>query len=197
MHSIIVSWATVHNHGEAWANSHRLRRKLFISRNQWDIPDADGMEYDTYDTPAARYVLVIGDNGAVLALTRLIPTTRPIMVRDCWPQLLNGWKPNSDTYWEATRFGVDKDLSPDIREQAQDTLILGVQRFGVENNIKSFIGVMPKAFFRRIGSTGVPYEILGGPVKTEKYRIYAAKIGISLDAIAYLEGSLKQGLYAA
>lgn len=190
MHSIVLSWATAHNHGDAWANHHRLRRKLFIERNKWDVPEADGMEYDTYDTPAARYVLVIGDHGDVIAVTRLIPTTRPIMVRDIWPQLLGGWDPETDDYWEATRFGVDEDLPLEIREKAQNTLILGVQRFGLEHNVKSFIGVMPKAFFRRIGSTGVPYEILGPTVKLPQYRIVAAKIDVSHDAISSLEQSL-------
>lgn len=197
MHKIVLSWSNAHLYGSLWADHHRLRHKLFIGRNQWDIPDADGMEYDSYDTPAARYILIVDDLGAVRAVTRLIPTTRPIMARDCWPDLLGDWNPQTDRIWEATRFGVDKDLAPDIREKVQDALILAVQEFGVEHDLSGFIGVMPKAFFRRIGSTGVPFEIVGGPVKTDQYRIFAAKIGVCPDAIDNLRHRLQPALNVA
>ena len=54
MQTTTLSFANMHNHGELMANLFRARRDSFILRNQWDLPEALGMEYDQYDTqPAA------------------------------------------------------------------------------------------------------------------------------------------------
>jgi acyl homoserine lactone synthase len=70
-----LSFANLHNHGELFANMLRARRELFIVHNKWDLPQALGMEYDQYDTPASRWVVVHDDQGRVLAGNRLTPTT--------------------------------------------------------------------------------------------------------------------------
>ena len=44
----------------------RARRQSFIVQNRWDLPEAMGMEYDQYDTPASRWIAVHED-GDVLA----------------------------------------------------------------------------------------------------------------------------------
>ena len=70
-----LSFANLHNHGELFANMLRARRELFIVHNKWNLPEAMGMEYDQYDTPASRWVVVHDDAGRVLAGNRLTPTT--------------------------------------------------------------------------------------------------------------------------
>ena len=61
-----LSFENMHNHGELFANMLRARFKTFVERNRWDLPVADGMEYDQYDTPASRWVAV-HEFGQVLA----------------------------------------------------------------------------------------------------------------------------------
>ena len=53
-----LSFENMHNHGELFANMLRARHKTFIEHKNWDLPQADGMEYDQYDTPASRWVAV-------------------------------------------------------------------------------------------------------------------------------------------
>ena len=58
MQTTTLSFANMHNHGELFANMLRARRELFIVHNKWNLPEAMGMEYDQYDTPASRWVVV-------------------------------------------------------------------------------------------------------------------------------------------
>jgi acyl homoserine lactone synthase len=75
MQTTTLSFANMHNHGELFANMLRARRELFIVHNKWNLPEAMGMEYDQYDTPASRWVVVHDEDGKVLAGNRLTPTT--------------------------------------------------------------------------------------------------------------------------
>jgi N-acyl-L-homoserine lactone synthetase len=87
MQTTTLSFANMHNHGELFANMLRARRELFIVHNKWNLPEALGMEYDQYDTPASRWVVVHDETGKVLAGNRLTPTTHgcgiySYMIRD-------------------------------------------------------------------------------------------------------------------
>ena len=74
MQTTTISFANMHFHGELFANVLRARRQSFIVQNNWDLPQAEGMEFDQYDTPASRWVAV-HERGEVLAGIRLTPTT--------------------------------------------------------------------------------------------------------------------------
>jgi hypothetical protein len=53
-----LSFGNMHNHGELFSNMLRARHETFIQQNKWDLPEADGMEFDQYDTPASRWIAV-------------------------------------------------------------------------------------------------------------------------------------------
>ena len=81
-----LSFQNMHQHGDLFVNLLRARRKSFIIRNNWRLPEAEGMEFDQYDTPASRWIAV-HDGGEVLAGVRLTPTTARVgmytyMIRD-------------------------------------------------------------------------------------------------------------------
>ena len=88
-----LSFENMHNHGELFANMLRARHKTFIEHKNWDLPQADGMEYDPYATPESRWVAV-HEFGQVLAGVRLTPTTArcgiySYMIRDAQNGLLD------------------------------------------------------------------------------------------------------------
>ena len=88
-----LTYDNLHNHGELFANMFRARHRAFIQQNKWDLPEANGMEFDQYDTPASRWVVVHDDEGKVLAGNRLTPTTHgcgiySYMIRDAQRGLL-------------------------------------------------------------------------------------------------------------
>ncbi len=86
----VVTWENAHHFGSALVSHHKLRYQLFVKRQRWDVPCFHGMEYDQFDTPAAVYLLPRGERGEVRGTTRLIPTSRPYMIKEVWPELVGG-----------------------------------------------------------------------------------------------------------
>lgn len=131
-----LSFANLHNHGELFANMLRARRELFIVHNKWNLPEAMGMEYDQYDTPASRWVVVHDAEGKVLAGNRLTPTTTrcgiySYMIRDAQRGLLDtipahllyDEAPVADHVWESSRLFVSHDVPSSIRRRVHAQLI--------------------------------------------------------------------------
>ncbi len=131
-----LSFANLHNHGELFANMLRARRELFIVHNKWNLPEALGMEYDQYDTPASRWVVVHDGEGKVLAGNRLTPTTTrcgiySYMIRDAQrglldtipAHLLHDEAPVADHIWESSRLFVSHDVPSYIRRRVHAQLI--------------------------------------------------------------------------
>jgi len=165
MNTVVITWKTIHRHGELWLQSHQLRHQAFVARLAYDVPSHDGMEWDQYDTPRASYIVVEHD-GRCAAVCRLVPTTGPYMLEELFPQLLPYAPPKAADIWEATRIAVDAALPAPARDAALRALIVGVQRFGLENGIRHFLGLMPVAIFKRtLIRNGVAVRILDAAAK--------------------------------
>ena len=126
-----LSFENMHNHGELFANLFRARHQAFIVQNKWDLPQANGMEFDQYDTPASRWVAV-HENGRVLAGIRLTPTTHrcgiySYMIRDAQLGLLSSIPSNlldyeapvADHIWESSRVFVSDCVPANQRLRVQ------------------------------------------------------------------------------
>ncbi len=131
-----LSFANLHQHGELFANMLRARRELFIVHNKWKLPEALGMEYDQYDTPASRWVVVHDEEGKVMAGNRLTPTTArcgiySYMIRDAQRGLLDtipdtllyDEAPVAEHIWESSRLFVAHDVPAAIRRRVHAQLI--------------------------------------------------------------------------
>jgi N-acyl-L-homoserine lactone synthetase len=136
MQTTTLSFANIHNHGELFANMLRARRELFIVHNKWNLPEAMGMEYDQYDTPASRWVVVHDELGRVLAGNRLTPTTArcgiySYMIRDAQrglldtipAHLLHAEAPVAEHIWESSRLFVSHDVPAALRRRVHARLI--------------------------------------------------------------------------
>ena len=156
MHSTVLSFANMHNHGELFANVLRARRDSFIVKRAWDLPETMGMEYDQYDTPASRWVAVHDDTGRVLAGARLTPTTAQCgiysyMVRDAQrgvldtiPQdLLYDDAPVDPAIWEVTRGFIGHDIPNSIRLRVRLLLTGQIVKAGRELNARKMIALLP------------------------------------------------------
>jgi len=182
---VCLDWETVHLHGEAWISHHRLRHRVFIERQGWQVPTYCGLEYDQFDTPAAKYILWLDNQGHARGVTRLIPTTRPYMVQTLWPQLVEGELPQTDSVWEASRFACDRDLDAATRRQVVAELICSCQEFGVANGIRKYLSVMPLVIFRHvIVAAGCTVTLLGSTKRMEDHDVGAGYIDISPNTLA-------------
>ncbi|WP_395459826.1 acyl-homoserine-lactone synthase (plasmid) [Azospirillum melinis] len=160
MRTHVITWKTIPAHSELWLQSHELRHSAFVDRLGYDVPSHDGIEWDQFDTPRATYI-VIEHNGRCAGVCRLVPTLAPYMLKDVFPELLPYDPPAAPDIWEATRIAVDTSLPSPVRDAALRALIVGVQRFGLANGIRHFLGLMPVAIFKRtLMRHGVTVRIL-------------------------------------
>lgn len=159
---VSLNWETIHLHGEMWISHHRLRHRLFVERQGWDVPSYRGMEHDEFDTPAAQYLLWVDSEGQTRGMVRLLPTTQPYMLRKLWPDLVPGELPESDSVWEATRFGCDHDLDAATRRRAVAEILYAMHEYGIANNVERYLAVMPILLFKRvIMKAGCDVKMLG------------------------------------
>ncbi|MEO1795867.1 MAG: acyl-homoserine-lactone synthase [Pseudomonadota bacterium] len=170
MQTTTLSFANLHNHGELFANVLRARRQSFIIQNNWDLPEAMGMEYDQYDTPASRWVAV-HEFGEVYAGIRLTPTTArcgiySYMIRDAQmglldtiPQtLLYEAAPVAENIWESSRVFVSHSTPQRIRRRVHAMLITEMTRAARELGAAQVLGLIPAnwpRWARRCGLDGV------------------------------------------
>ena len=182
---VCVNWENAHLHGESWISHHRLRHRLFVQRQGWDVPAYQGLEYDEFDTPAAQYLLWQDDRGETRGATRLIPTTRPYMVKSLWPDMIAGELPETPRVWEATRLGCDRDLDAATRRRAVAEILCATQEFGIMRGIDKYLAVMPAGLFKRvIARGGFPVTMLGPKRTLGSSPAAAAYISISQEVLA-------------
>ena len=87
---------------------HRLRYRVFSERLNWEVEAQDGLERDKFDDLGPVYLLARDSTQELRGTWRLLPTTGPYMLRDVFPELLEGQPaPNDPRIWETSRFAVD------------------------------------------------------------------------------------------
>lgn len=176
-----VNLETAHFFGDAIASQHRLRQRIFIEKQGWEIPTYHGMEFDQYDNPAATYLIWRDESGAARGVSRLYPTSLPYMLKNTWPDMVTKCPlPASDEVWEGTRFGIDHSLPADLRKRVLGELICAYLEFGVLHGIKQIIGVMPIIVWKAVfGRSGWPYEFLGESRKINGDKVAAGRVDVS------------------
>lgn len=175
-----LNWQTAHQHGAAWISHHRLRYEIFVARQNWKLSHIDGIEFDEFDTPAARYLLWLDDDGLARGAVRLISTTRPYMVQKLWPDLLDHAPPVDPAIWEASRFGCDHRLSPALRRRIVSELVHACQAFGLRNGIAQYLAVMPRWIFEQVIAPLGCAPRYAGPRPARREAIAAAYLPVSI-----------------
>lgn len=173
MQTTTLSFANMHNHGELMANLFRARRQSFIVQNKWDLPEAMGMEYDLYDTPASRWVAV-HQLGRILAGIRLTPTTArcgvySYMIRDAQrgllasiPQdLLYDTAPVDEHIWESSRVFVAHDTPQRIRRLVHAHLITEMTKTARDLGAAHVLGLIPANWPRWARRCGLSIDAAG------------------------------------
>ncbi len=174
MQTTTLSFENLHNHGELFANMLRARRELFIVHNKWDLPEALGMEYDQYDTPASRWVVVHDELGQVLAGNRLTPTTAKCgiytyMIRDAQKGLLDTIPshllyeeaPVGETVWESSRLFVAHNVPARIRRRVHAQLVLELAKAARNLGATQCLTLLNANWPRWAGRVGVDMTAMG------------------------------------
>ncbi len=174
MQTTTLSFENLHNHGELFANMLRARRELFIVQNKWDLPEALGMEFDQYDTPASRWVVVHDEFGRVLAGNRLTPTTAEVgiysyMIRDAQRGLLNTIPmellydpaPVGEHVWESSRLFVAHDVPANRRRRVHAKLVMELTKAARSLGATNCLTLLNANWPRWAGRVGVDMTAMG------------------------------------
>ncbi len=156
----IMSFRNMHEHGELLVNYLEARKSIFIDQLQWHVPQVDGMEFDQYDTPFCRWI-VLHEFGEVLAGVRVMPTTAKCgiysyMLRDAQKGILVDIPtdvlffdaPVEHRIWEASRFFVVPSVPAKRRIHLQSLLFENMSQTALSQGATHILGIVPDVWSR-------------------------------------------------
>jgi N-acyl-L-homoserine lactone synthetase len=185
---LIQGFSQVNSHvyGDIMASQYRFRYRVFAQRQNYAVPVYNAMEYDAYDTPATVYFTWTDENGEVMGVSRVKPTDRPYMIKDIWPDLVDGELPESIRVWESSRFGVERSLDKNIKMMVAGALVCANQEFALLNGIDYYVGIMhPRIWKAVFEDSGAKVEYLGEVKRIEGGdKVVAAKMPVSFQILA-------------
>jgi N-acyl-L-homoserine lactone synthetase len=147
----------------------KLRHEVFKERLAWEVGSTGGKERDMFDDLDPVYI-VCENQGEVLGSWRLLPTTRPYMLKDVFPELLHGMPaPEAPDVWEISRFAVSKRVvgneSLGTINMVTDMLLDQLGAFAKRRNISRIVAVTDIRFERILKRAGLLSHRYGPPLE--------------------------------
>lgn len=141
----------------------QYRHQVFVEQLGWKLPRADNrFERDQYDRQDTVYIVAHDESGSICGCARLLPTTRPYLLRELFPFLLavDMPAPESDDVWELSRFAASTAnadpaaLGDENTSWAVRPMLASVVECAARLGARQLIGVTflsMERLFRRIG----------------------------------------------
>ncbi len=168
---------------------HRLRRRVFKDRLDWEVSVSGDMEMDTYDAFRPTYLVEVTEGGAVVGSVRLLPTTGPYMLANTFPALLEGRAPpRSPGMVESSRFCVDTAQTSETDghglRYATGCLFAGMIEWGLSRNVTAIVTVTDTRVERILRRAGWPLERMGIPRQIGKTHTLAGLLEVNEEALS-------------
>ena len=157
----------------------RNRAETFSERLGWEVVVRDGYERDRFDDANPLYLVSVDpDTEEYWGSLRLLPTTGPNMLRDVFPQLLDGSFIESATIWESSRIcATTSPAQPDRSRSGVNyvlsELILGIGEAAVVAGLTQVVSVFDARIFRVLRAAGCNPQIIGRPQRIGGVMTYA------------------------
>ncbi len=157
----------------------RNRAETFSDRLGWEVVVKDGRERDVFDYASPLYLVSVDpDTEEYWGSLRLLPTTGPNMLRDVFPQLLDGGYIESATIWESSRICAAALPGQPERNRSGVNyvlceLILGIGEVAVAAGLTQIVSVFDARIFRVLKAAGCNPEIIGTPQRIGGVMSYA------------------------
>jgi N-acyl-L-homoserine lactone synthetase len=171
------------------------RKRVFVDLLKWDVPVLDRrFELDEFDDQRATYIIVADGSGNHLGSARLLPTTRPHILGDLFPELCAGPVPAGPDIFEITRFCLGRTQGALARRETRNRLVSALVRFALEQGIHTYTGVAEMGWLQQILAFGWDCRPLGAPLPLRGRLTGALAIGISGETPVLLD---RNGIWAA
>jgi N-acyl-L-homoserine lactone synthetase len=157
----------------------RNRAETFSDRLGWEVVVKDGRERDVFDDANPLYLVSVDpDTEEYWGSLRLLPTTGPNMLRDVFPQLLDGDTIESATIWESSRICAAAVVERLERNRnginaVLSELILGIGEVAVAAGLTQIVSVFDARIFRVLKAAGCNPQIIGTPQRIGGVMSYA------------------------
>ena len=166
-----------------YSKTAQYRYKVFIETLGWELETRNGEELDQFDRPDTLYVVAQDDAGNVNGCARLLPTNRPYLLGEVFPELMSGaLVPCSEDVWELSRFAsVDFNASTtSALSQFSSELTMKILHEAIAcaaaHGAKRLITVSPIGIERLLRRTGVRAHRAGPPMIIDGHPIFACWI---------------------
>lgn len=163
-----------------------LRHTVFHDRLGWDVDSRGGRERDRYDDLDPIYMIVRRKPSGVEGCWRLLPTTGSYMLRDTFPELLDGEEaPCDPRVWELSRFALAP-VSRDDRRQAHFgettfAMMQQVVQYAEDHGIDAYVTVTSVALERMLRRAGIPLRRFGAGRARRVGRVMSVACWIPID----------------
>ena len=157
----------------------RNRAETFSDRLGWEVVVRDGYERDVFDDANPLYLVSVDpDTEEYWGSLRLLPTTGPNMLRDVFPQLLDGDYIESATIWESSRICAAAVAGQPERSRSRvnyvlSELILGIGEVAVAAGLTQIVSVFDARIFRVLKAAGCNPQVIGTPQRIGGVMCYA------------------------
>lgn len=142
-------------HGSEWCEQiWRFRHKHFVERLGWEgLRKPDGLEIDEFDTNDAIHLALVSDR-TVVGYSRLLPTTKPHLLSDVYPEVAGGNDyPKGPLVYEWTRCIAEPEVSI-AGVLAANMLLTGVLEYCLVVGIEALIVETHPKLVNLLVSTG-------------------------------------------
>lgn len=146
---------------------HRLRHRVFFEKLNWEVPSFEGKEIDQFDVSGTVHVISRDATNDVTGCIRLMPTMGSYMLKDIFPELLNGQTAVQDPrVWEMSRFAVstrEQETSGFGFGEIAKALIRSACDFAAQEGIDRYVFVTSVAVERLLHTLGVHIHRIAPP----------------------------------
>lgn len=150
------------------------RHKVFVEMLGWQLQSQNSLEFDQFDRADTLYVVARDYAGQINGCARLLPTTQPYLLKEVFPQLLNGClAPSTSDVWELSRFAAVNFNAAQTSATGQfsSPIAVGLLRSALEcagkRGATRLITVSPRGVERLLRKSGFQAQRAGRPAIIE------------------------------
>lgn len=167
-----------HLYNDTLEDYFRLRHDIYVDERGWhELARPDRREIDQFDTSETIYLMAM-ERGRVVGSHRLVPTLRPTLMSELFPQLAQRGPIQQAEVYELSRVFVVPDRRGEQAEPRVEAVIMaGTMEFALIEGIEQFTIVMESWWLPRFLAMGWNPRPLGLPADINGMSC----IGVSID----------------